>query len=92
MSMTVKMSSRFSVRKWLPILSKKTMIKVLKIADLCTTKLVLKMLVDADSCDCKSPDNSFDKNDKLFSSNFPFLAAVISRSPSTVAKFEKIYL
>lgn len=52
------------------------MIKVLKIADLCTTKLVLKVLVDADSCAYRSPDNSFDKNDKLFSSNFPFLAAV----------------
>ncbi|KAF5732790.1 leucine-rich repeat transmembrane protein kinase [Tripterygium wilfordii] len=47
------------------------MIKVLKIAILCTTKLptlrpsmrdVVKMLVDADPCTFKSPDNSYSKN------------------------------
>ncbi|KDP31632.1 hypothetical protein JCGZ_14857 [Jatropha curcas] len=51
------------------------MIKVLKIAILCTTKLpnlrptmreVVKMLVDADPCSFRSPDNNLDKNDKLF--------------------------
>ncbi|KAF9670574.1 hypothetical protein SADUNF_Sadunf13G0083100 [Salix dunnii] len=52
------------------------MIKVLKIADLCTTKLpnlpptmreVVKVLVDSDSCAFRSPDNCFDKNGKIFS-------------------------
>ncbi|KAJ6348808.1 hypothetical protein OIU77_006397 [Salix suchowensis] len=51
------------------------MVKVLKIAVLCTTKLpnlrpnmreVVKMLVDADSSTYRSPDYSFDKNEKVF--------------------------
>lgn len=51
------------------------MIKVLKIASLCTTKLpplrptmreVVKMLVDADPCTFRSPDNDSDKNAKVF--------------------------
>ncbi|KAF9661576.1 hypothetical protein SADUNF_Sadunf19G0083200 [Salix dunnii] len=51
------------------------MIKVLKIAVHCTTKLpnlrpnmreVVKMLVDADSSAYRSPDYSFDKNEKVF--------------------------
>lgn len=51
------------------------MIKVLKIAILCTTKLptlrpsmrdVVKMLVDADPCTYKSPDNSSDKTEKAY--------------------------
>lgn len=51
------------------------MIKVLKIAVLCTAKLpnlrptmreVVRMLVDADPCINKSPDNNSDKNEKLF--------------------------
>ncbi|CAK7344769.1 unnamed protein product [Dovyalis caffra] len=50
------------------------MIKVLKVALLCTTKLpslrptmreVVKMLVDADSRAYRSPDHSSDKNEKL---------------------------
>ncbi|XP_048226959.1 receptor protein-tyrosine kinase CEPR2 isoform X2 [Ricinus communis] len=51
------------------------MIKVLKIAILCTTKLpnlrpnmreVVKMLVDADPYIYRSPDNNLEKNEKLF--------------------------
>ncbi|XP_030951521.1 receptor protein-tyrosine kinase CEPR2 [Quercus lobata] len=51
------------------------MLKVLKIAILCTTKLpsvrpsmreVVKMLIDADPCIFKSPDNNADKNVKVF--------------------------
>uniref|UniRef100_A0A5B7AXY5 non-specific serine/threonine protein kinase n=1 Tax=Davidia involucrata TaxID=16924 RepID=A0A5B7AXY5_DAVIN len=50
------------------------MIKVLKVATLCTTKLpnlrpsmkdVVKMLIDAEPCTFRSPDN-FDKNGKVF--------------------------
>ena len=51
------------------------MIKVLKIAILCTTKLpslrptmreVVKMLVDADPCTLRSPDDNSDKSSKVF--------------------------
>ncbi|KAF3445384.1 hypothetical protein FNV43_RR10560 [Rhamnella rubrinervis] len=51
------------------------MIKVLKIGILCTTKLpslrptmreVVKMLVDADPCTLRSPDDNSDKNSKVF--------------------------
>lgn len=50
------------------------MIKVLKIAVLCTTKLpslrptmreVVKMLVDADPCNLRSPDDNSEKSSKI---------------------------
>ncbi|KDO45819.1 hypothetical protein CISIN_1g002063mg [Citrus sinensis] len=53
---------------------KEDMIKLLKIAVVCTTKLpnlrppmreVVKMLADADPCTDKSPDNSSDKSGKI---------------------------
>lgn len=51
------------------------MIKVLKVAILCTSKLptvrptmreVVKMLIDADPCTFRSPDNDSEKNGKVF--------------------------
>lgn len=51
------------------------MLKVLKVAILCTTKLpsvrpsmreVVKMLIDADPCTFRSPDGNADKNGKVF--------------------------
>ena len=51
------------------------MLKVLKVAILCTTKLpsvrpsmreVVKMLIDADPCTFRSPDSNADKNGKVF--------------------------
>lgn len=50
------------------------MIKVLKIAILCTTKLpnlrptmreVVKMLIDADPCSLRSPDDNSERNSKI---------------------------